>query len=377
MSVTVSEQIKPKCKYNEFTVQDVIGNLSCVPCKKCIAGQGLSPQCGSYIPYGTRIECKLCVPGTSYSSTYSIESCQPCGICVDHQKVIEKCNRTHNSICGKNCDVGFYLSSVVGDCQKCSWCCPDSSPAEHEAECEKDGVPFFKRCSFGESIRCSPRCTNEQYVIVTEKLNKTCHDCPHCGVGQGLYPRCQSVLTNIKESKCERCTPGKTFSDTIDSSSCKPCKVCEVGKKTERSCNTTHDTLCGDCEHGFYQESGVTDKEVVCKQCSYCCGDGKDVVIPECKAQGLPKNMQCAYTTRAVTKCASHTSIYVIVGAAVGSTLFGVLLVLGISFAVYKYKQSPKYGKLATDNQSEMEGNINSYFNIIYETAMTSLNSSL
>ncbi|XP_031560093.1 uncharacterized protein LOC116296239 [Actinia tenebrosa] len=345
---------KIRCKYDEFVVEDVVRKISCVPCKNCSVGEGLSPQCGSFIPYGTHIECKPCVSGVSYSSTYSIESCQPCGICVDHQKVLQKCNRTSNSICAENCDVGFYLSSVVGDCQECSWCCPDSDPSEHEAECKKDGVPIYKRCSVDESIRCSPRCTDRQYIIVANNLNQSCYDCPYCGVGQGLYPKCQSVLSSTKDSKCQQCIPGKTYSDTIDSSSCKPCKVCGVGKKIERSCNTTHDTLCGVCDRGFYNESIEGNKEVNCQHCSYCCGDDEDVIIPECKAQGLPKNRQCAYTKRALTKCVpAHKSLYKIVAI----VLALIIILIGAIIGVYAYKVKclgSKYGKLVSD-ESQMD----------------------
>lgn len=358
LSVAVDGQIR--CKYNEFIVQDVVGNLSCVPCKNCIAGEGLSPECGSYISYGTRIECKPCVSGVSYSSTSSIESCQPCGICVDHQKVVQKCNRTHNSICAKNCNVGFYLSSVVGDCQECSWCCSDSSSSEHEAECKKDGVPFYKRCSVDQAIRCRPRCTDKQYIIVTETLSRTCYDCPHCGVSQGLYPKCQSVLSSKKQSKCQSCIPGKNYSDTTDSSSCKPCKVCGVGKKIERSCNATHDTLCGDCDRGFYNESVGANKEVICQPCSYCCGDSKDIIIPECKAQGMRKNMQCAYTT----KCASAPDIsYIIISIVLGIVvlLLIIIIVIGVIWRKNHRRNYDRLGRPETLDESQMETSQGAY----------------
>lgn len=240
------------------------------------------------------------------------------------------------------------MSSVTGDCQECSWCCSDSSSSEHKAECKKDGVPFYKRCSVDQAIRCRPRCTDKQYIIVTETLSQTCFDCPHCGVGQGLYPKCQSVLSSKKKSKCQSCILGKNYSDTTDSSSCKPCKVCGVGKKIERSCNATYDTLCGDCDHGFYNESVGDNKEINCQRCSYCCGDGKDIVIPECKAQGMPKNMQCSYTI-----CASAPgSPYKIILIASLAILVAMSLIGIIAFYIKK-KCMNNYEKL-NNQESQM-----------------------
>jgi hypothetical protein len=170
------------------------------------------------------------------------------------------------------------------------------------------------------------------------------------------------VFSGTNKPTCVDCIPGKTFSNTKDSSSCQPCTVCEVGKKTERTCNLTHDTLCGDCSHGFYEENSRLNKKTTCKECSYCCGDKEDVVIPECKVQGMSKRKQCSYTTRAVTKCRPKDLMTLWIALPVG--LF-VVLVIVIVIAVRLFKKKKNYQMIgeATGEESQMEETTGLYTN--------------
>lgn len=217
---------KAICKYNEFITEDIIGNKTCIKCPKCPIGYGLTPQCGSIIKYGDHFRCEKCKDGETYSSTNDISSCKPCAIC--DQEIISKCTPIKNSNCGKGCKEGFYYSEVTYDCQECSWCCLGSSPVK---DCQKSGVPFYKQCDANnEAFNCQPRCTDKQYVYVDKLFNKTCLDCKECSLGQGLYPPCSSVITSTNDPKCKQCSPQKTFSDVKDSSTCKKCSTCQVGK---------------------------------------------------------------------------------------------------------------------------------------------------
>ncbi|KAJ7327372.1 hypothetical protein OS493_027062 [Desmophyllum pertusum] len=73
MTLTVSTRgYSLRCRYNQFIVENVLGNLSCIDCVPCMPGYGLSPQCGDYVKYGTNIECQPCQHGKTYSATHDI-----------------------------------------------------------------------------------------------------------------------------------------------------------------------------------------------------------------------------------------------------------------------------------------------------------------
>ncbi|XP_078358248.1 uncharacterized protein LOC144643002 [Oculina patagonica] len=87
----------------------------CRPCPECPVGQGLSPQCGSQITNGTKIECKQCTANTNYSNSHGIGSCLPCNEC-GLKNIIQNCTAYQNRKCGKDCPKGYFLNNN-DDCQ--------------------------------------------------------------------------------------------------------------------------------------------------------------------------------------------------------------------------------------------------------------------
>ena len=49
--------------------------------------------------------------------------------------------------------------------------------------------------------------------------------------------------------------------------------------------------VCGNCKVGAYEEPLLS----MCKPCSTCCNDDKDVVISQCQVPGIPANEQCSF----------------------------------------------------------------------------------
>ena len=91
---------RPQCGANQQTIKGLNGTY-CVDCPKCPEGQGLSPQCGSYIKPGREIKCVKCPGGVSYSDVQDIFACRPCSICGPNEGTIKPCTPTQNAVCGK------------------------------------------------------------------------------------------------------------------------------------------------------------------------------------------------------------------------------------------------------------------------------------
>ena len=347
-----------KCKFNQFTVENVLGNLSCVDCPPCKPGYGLSPQCGDYVKYGTIIECEPCKLGITYSSKHGIESCLPCGICSDHQKVIAKCTLESNSKCNHSCSSGFYYEEMSGDCQACSWCCRDGRNIVKD-QCKN--MPFYKQCDANEMDRCQPKCQDDQYLVVTRNATY-CKDCKNCPSGYSLSPQCGSIVENTGDIRCVKCIAGKTFSEKPGKKECSECSTCSVGQKELMPCNLTHDRVCGECDKGFYSANGTE-----CKPCSACCNDDQDERVTECVEQNMPKNKQCSFTQRAVNVCQqkyAHRDRTIIQRES--PALIIVMIVLGVVITIpvmviwkylknRKYKRLPRSQSLATLLQSGQE----------------------
>ena len=58
-----------------------------------------------------------------------------------------------------------------------------------------------------------------------------------------------------------------------------------------KACTVTSKAECGRCKPGAYAEGMLG----LCKPCSPCCYDGKDIIIPECQVPGVPTGLQCSY----------------------------------------------------------------------------------
>lgn len=323
-----------RCRYNQFTVQDVMGNWSCIDCPKCLPGYGLTPQCYSKVKYGTRIECKKCELGKTYSDAHNTGSCISCGICAKHEKVHHKCNLTSNSECGK-CDKGFYSEGLTGDCKPCSFCCsflPNHSDISNSVKDECKNMPYYQRCD-ANVINCQvPKCRDDQYLVVTNKRGGArCVNCKICPAGTSPSIRCGNgdKLESIDEVKCTSCSLGETYSEKPGTHPCKPCSTCSFGQIELTTCNLTHDRVCGKCDKGFYSINGTE-----CKPCSACCGDEQDVQIPECVRHNMPKSMQCSYTQRSIKVCQEQSSTEIVIRQkhTITTTLL-IVMIVGICFA--------------------------------------------
>ena len=279
-------------------------NVSCQKCPSCPPGMGLTPQCGGFVSYGEKVECESCELGKSYSPTYDISSCLPCGICSDHENVKRNCSLTRNSQCEHGCSKGFYFEELTGDCKPCSFCFLYLPNCTIENSLEKGcrEMPFYKRCD-ANAIGCQlPKCREDQSLVVTqEKDSAHCVDCKICPAGTSPFPPCGTVIKSIDDVKCIKCSRGNTFSGKPTKQTCKKCSICSVGQRELTPCNLTHDRICGRCEKGFYGSN-----ETGCKPCSACCNDKDDVRIPEC--QNMAKTKQCSYTERSITVCQEQNS---------------------------------------------------------------------
>ncbi|XP_068689545.1 tumor necrosis factor receptor superfamily member 14-like [Montipora foliosa] len=127
-----------------------------------------------------------------------------------------------------------------------------------------------------------------------------CRNCPECPEGLGLVPQCGSRITTDEAVECTECQEGKSYSDTHDISSCKPCTICDPNEETISPCTRTKNAICGTCNAGYYR--AVTGD---CQPCSWCCADSRDDDKErECMEQsGLPANRVCRYDVDTM-KCA-------------------------------------------------------------------------
>lgn len=327
-----------------------MGNWSCVNCRKCPPGYGLTPQCYSEVKYGTHIDCKKCELGKTYSGAHNTESCRSCGICAQHEKVLHKCNLTSNSKCGK-CEKGFYSEGLTGDCKPCSFCCsflPNHTGISNSVKDECKNMPYYKQCD-ANAVNCqTPKCRDDQYLVVTNKRGSAqCVACRICPAGTSPSIPCGSghILESFDDVKCMNCSLGETYSESPGTHSCKPCSTCSFGQIELTTCNLTHDRVCGNCDKGFYSINGTE-----CKPCSACCGDEQDVQIPECVRKKMPKSTQCSYTQRSITVCQEQSTTWTIIQqkSTFTTTLSTVIMIVGIFFVIMvlvllgylKYKKS-------------------------------------
>ena len=75
-------------------------------------------------------------------------------------------------------------------------------------------------------------------------------NCPECPEGLGLVPQCGSRITTDEAVECTECQEGKSYSDTHDISSCKPCTICDPNEETISPCTRTKNAICGKCNAG-------------------------------------------------------------------------------------------------------------------------------
>ena len=135
-----------------------------------------------------------------------------------------------------------------------------------------------------------------------------CVPCLKCPAGYGLSVNCGDVITPQTPIVCQRCVLGKTYSPANEPGACKDCENCGQYQETIKACTLTSKAVCGKCKVGAYPD----DLLPMCQPCSYCCNDGKDIVIPACQVPGVATGMQCTYLRscrKAIAKADSKASL--------------------------------------------------------------------
>ncbi|XP_066017355.1 tumor necrosis factor receptor superfamily member 4-like [Pocillopora verrucosa] len=142
------------------------------------------------------------------------------------------------------------------------------------------------------SVQANSPCQPDQITIKDPKTGSIqCQDCLKCPPGEGLSVDCGEVITPSTPVQCKPCVLGETYSASLKAGACEDCGNCGEYRETTKACTVTSKAVCGRCKSGAYAE-GILG---LCKPCSPCCNDGKDIVIPECQVPGVPTGMQCSY----------------------------------------------------------------------------------
>ncbi|XP_015758035.1 PREDICTED: uncharacterized protein LOC107337409 isoform X2 [Acropora digitifera] len=316
------------CKYDEYSIKSESGNLTCLACRKCLAGFGLFPQCGTEIKDNeTRNECEPCVLGKTYSAHEDISSCKPCGSCADHQTVVKNCTLYSDSQCKDTCSKGFYFEGLTGECKPCSWCCSDGS---NEVRSGCKDMPFYKQCDVNTAKNCKPKCQNDQYVVPGSKGGGHCQDCKACRPGTSPFPECGSVVENVNNTRCRVCIKGQTFSDNYGKSPCKPCTRCSFRQREILPCSLERDRVCSYCKRGFYRDDNSNE----CKRCSACCNNHRDRVVEKCVEQEMPRNRQCGHANSEEHVCPHSNFIRWLAGSLAGGI---VIIISAVIYLWWKF----------------------------------------
>ena len=129
-----------------------------------------------------------------------------------------------------------------------------------------------------------------------------CKDCLECPAGEGLSVKCGDLIDSQTPLVCKPCVLGESYSSAHEAGACKDCENCGPHRQTIKACTLTSKAECGKCKVGTYEEPMLS----MCKPCSPCCNDGKDIVISQCQVPGVPANKQCSFARSA--KCSRVAS---------------------------------------------------------------------
>ena len=331
----------------------------------------MSRQCGGIVQQteAQRIVCQPCELGKTYSNTTDYGSCRPCQICPDSHTVVRKCTLTANSECNRDCGKESYFDETTGSCRKCSFCCDGKN--EKKDDCKH--MPFYEQCDANLPLQiinaCKPKCKHNQYIVMT-KNGSHCENCKHCPLGTSPSIKCGSMVESTAAIECLGCVAGQTFSDKLDTGSCKTCTKCSIGQKELIPCNVTRDRVCGECAKGFYKD----DTSNTCMPCSACCNDDEDVHVEKCAEENMPLSLQCSYTRRAISVCQqkiqentkqedsrSLLAVYIAAGVTMG-LVTSILIMLLLRWRHQRYKRLSGSHSLTMLLQSEEEQEEEGYY---------------
>ena len=124
-----------------------------------------------------------------------------------------------------------------------------------------------------------------------------CNDCLKCPAGEGLSVSCGDVIAPSTSIVCKPCVLGETYSSAYEAGACKDCENCGPYRETIKACTLTSKAVCGKCKVGAYEEPMLT----MCKPCSPCCNDERDIVISQCQVSEVPAQKHCSFARSA--KC--------------------------------------------------------------------------
>ena len=100
------------------------------------------------------------------------------------------------------------------------------------------------------------RCSHIREFTILDSNNhgESCTKCPTCPLGKGLAVLCGSKVKNGTFIGCENCE-NDTYSDTNDTSRCKPCNQCGF-KIMHRKCTPRQNSNCSmtSCNPGYYMD---------------------------------------------------------------------------------------------------------------------------
>ena len=95
-----------------------------------------------------------------------------------------------------------------------------------------------------------PRSCRWNQISVLKPTGTECFNCPECPAGQGLVPQCGSRITADVSVECVHCQTGEGYSYKRDTSSCKPCTICDSNEQTISLCTASKNAVCGKCKSG-------------------------------------------------------------------------------------------------------------------------------
>ena len=148
-------------------------------------------------------------------------------------------------------------------------------------------------CFFLPDVGAQTAPCNVNSITIKDPLTGSvqCQDCRKCPAAHGLSVKCGDVISLNTPLVCKPCVLGETYSSAYEAGACKDCENCGQYRETKKACTLTSNAECGKCKLGAYEEFMLG----MCKPCSPCCNDGKDIVVPDCQVPGIPKNMQCSF----------------------------------------------------------------------------------
>ena len=134
---------------------------------------------------------------------------------------------------------------------------------------------------------------NAESITIKDAVSGSvqCQLCLKCPSGEGLSVNCGDEISSSTPIVWKPCVLGETYSSAYEAGACKDCDNCGPYRETTKACNLTSKAECGKCKVGAYVEPMLS----MCKPCSPCCNDGKDIVISQCQVPGIPANKQCSF----------------------------------------------------------------------------------